>query len=266
MTREDIVVLTDEKKEEFFQYLIDKGRSETTVGTYRRYLEHLSAFLPEDKVINKEILCQWRDKMLADGMAVPTVNGHIFSVNSYLDFLEHREFQLKSVPYEKPQIETPELTWPEYLQLIQTAKALEDERACMLIKLFCNTGIRVRETPKVTVEAVDAGEIIVKNGDKFERVLLPSGLRTELKNYAFNAGIARGSLFIRRNGNPLTHSEIIPLIVKLFRKAGVPRNKANTKTLRQFYRKTREKIHAEIAAQMEGVYENMMGNGHPFLT
>ena len=103
----------------------------------------------------------------------------------------------------------------------------------------------------VTLEAVNAGEIMIEYKSRPKRILLPSGLRTELWDYARSAGIVSGVLFAKKNGTPLNHSEILPLIVKLFKKAGVPRSKATTKVLRQFYHATYEKISSEVAAQME---------------
>ena len=126
------------------------------------------------------------------------------------------------------------------------------EEPILFVKLFCNTGLRIRELPNVTVEAVKAGEMTTGSKKSPTRFLFPSALRAELLDYASSAGIRGGSLFVRRNGNPLNHSEILPMIVKLFKKADVPRNKATSKVLRQFYRATRERIHSEIAAQVEG--------------
>jgi integrase len=155
------------------------------------------------------------------------------------------------MPCEKPP-ETPALTWTEYLRLLETARTLEDKRSYLFVKLFCNTEIRIRELPNVTVETVNAGEMTTGSKKSPTRLLFPSALRAELLDYASGAGIRGGSLFVRRNGNPLNHSEILLMIVKLFKKAGVPRNKATSKALRQFYRTTRERIHSEIAAQVEG--------------
>ena len=254
----NLPVISGENIEAFLSFIESQGRTKQTIDTYRRCLERLYAFLPDDKVIGADTLRQWREMLREDGLALRTLNLHISTVNSYLEFLGHREFQLRplAVSYEKP--ETPALSWPEYLRLLQTARTKESKKPYLLIKLFCNTGIRICELPNVTVEAVKTGEIVIGYKKRPKRVPLPSLLRMELLDYADSVGIQSGSLFVRQSGEPLINSEILPIIIRLFKQADVPREKATTKTLRQFYRTTREEIHAEIAAQVEGAYESVL--------
>lgn len=264
-TSAETLVMSRESVDSFFSFLESQGKTRLTIETYRRCVERLFAFLPDDKEIRADTLLRWRETMLAEGAAAGTVNLQVAAANSYLEFAGRREFQLKPVPREKPS-ETPALTWTEYLCLLQTAKTLEKQKAYLLIKLFCNTGIRIRELPDVTLEAVDAGEMTVAYKKSPKRVPFPSALRAELLDYADSAGIQSGPLFVKKNGEPLTNSEILPLIVRLFKKAGLPREKATTKTLRQFYRMTHEKIQAEIAAQVQGAYESLLDTEKPFVT
>ena len=259
---EKALVMSRESVDSFLSRLESQGKTKLTIETYRRCVERLFAFLPDDKEIRGDTLRQWREAMLTEGAAVGTANLQVAAANSYLEFSGHREFQLKPMPHEKPS-ETPALTWAEYLRLLETARTLEDKRPYLFVKLFCNTGIRIRELPDVTLEAVSAGEMTIAYKKNPKRVAFPSVLRAELLDYAESAGIRSGPLFVRKNGAPLAHSEILPLIVKLFQKAGLPREKATTKTLRQFYRTTREKIQAEIAAQVEGAYESLLSDKPP---
>ena len=115
---------------------------------------------------------------------------------------------LKPMPHEKP-LETPALTWTEYLRLLETARTLEDRRPYLLVKLFCNTGLRIRELPNVTVEAVKAVEMTTGFLKSPKRLLFPSALRAKLLDYASGAGIRSGSLFVRQNGNPLCLRRVI---------------------------------------------------------
>ena len=251
-------VMSRESIDLFRSCLERQGKKKETIQAYRRCAEHLFAFLPDDKEIRSDTLMQWRDAMFAESLSASSVHVHIAAANAYLEFLGHEEFQLtEKIPRTSGKKETSGLTWPEYLRLLQTAQASNDKRAYLLIKLFCNTGIRLCELSEVTAEAVNAGEIMIEYKSCPKRILLPSGLRTELRDYAHSAGIVSGALFVRKNGTPLNHSEMLPLIVKLFKKADVPRGKATTKTLRQFHRATCDRIYSEIAERMEIAYENL---------
>ena len=250
-------VMSRESIDSFRSCLERQGKKKETIQAYRRCAEHLFAFLPDDKEIRSDTLMQWRDAMFAESLSASSVHVHIAAANAYLEFLGHEEFQLaEKIPRTSGKKEASGLTWPEYLRLLQTAQASNDKRAYLLIKLFCNTGIRLCELSEVTAEAVNAGEIVIRSGNRWKRLPLPSGLRMELRDYAVSRGITSGSLFVRQNGTPLEHSEILPMVVKLFKKAGVLREKATTKVLRQFHRATCERIYSEIAERMEITFEN----------
>ena len=132
-------VMSRESMDSFLSYLENQGKTKATVETYRRCLERFFVFLPDDKEIGADTLRQWRDAILAEGAAVGTANLHIAAANSYLEFIGRRELHLKPMPHEKP-LETPALTWTEYLRLLETARTLEDRRPYLFVKLFCNTG------------------------------------------------------------------------------------------------------------------------------
>ena len=250
-------MISRESMDSFRSYLECQGKKKDTVQAYSRCVARLFAFLPDNKEIRSDTLRQWRDAMVEENLSASSIHVHIIAANAYVEFLGRGEFQLtERIPRTRETKAAPELTWPEYLRLIQTAQTLEDKRPYLLVKLFCNTGIRICELPEVTAEALGAGEIVIRNGNRRKRLPLPSGLRTELRDYASGVGISNGSLFARRNGTPLNQTEILPIIVKLFKKAGVSREKATTKTMRQFYRATCDKIYSEIAEQMEIACEN----------
>ena len=251
-------VMSRESIDSFRSCLERQGKKKETIQAYRRCAEHLFAFLPDDKEIRSDTLMRWRDAMFAKSLSASSVHVHIAAANAYLEFSGHEEFQLaEKIPRTSGKKEASGLTWPEYLRLLQTAQASNDKRAYLLIKLFCNTGIRLCELSEVTAEAVNAGEIVIRSGNRRKRLPLPSGLRMELRDYAVSRGITSGSLFVRQNGTPLEHSEILPMVVKLFKKAGVLREKATTKVLRQFHRATCDRIYSEIAERMEIAYENL---------
>ena len=264
----EAAVMSRESVDSFLSFLESAGRAKQTIRTYQCCLERLYVFLPDDKTVSADTLRQWREAMRTEGRSVKSLNTHISAANSWLAFLGRKEIHLKLLPFENAPKEAPALTWPEYLRLIQTARGWGNKRAEMLVKLFCDTGIRLRETPNVTLEAVNAGEIVTGTPNRLKRLPLSSELRQELLDYATGTGIQSGPLFIRQNGEPLEHSEILPMIVKLFKKAGIPREKATTRTLRQFHRDwaTRDRIHAEVAAQVKEIYESLLHRGMPFTT
>lgn len=77
-----------------------------------------------------------------------------------------RQHQSLGVPMPQTDIRNvsqPELSRAEYLHLLRTAKALDKEKAYLLVKLF------VQELPEMTAEAVREGKIVCDQ-DKYKQV------------------------------------------------------------------------------------------------
>ena len=84
--RRDAPVLSMKSVDSFLPFLERNGRTTQTLDTYRRCLEHLYAFLPDDKEIEADTLRQWREAMRAEGRTIGSMNIHISAANSWLDF------------------------------------------------------------------------------------------------------------------------------------------------------------------------------------
>ena len=164
----------------------------------------------------------------------------------------------------------PELTREEYLRLLKAAIGANDERGYILIKLLCLTGIRVDDLPKVTVEAVEAGEIPLGTVRGWRVIRLPESLRQELRQYARKKGYSTGPLITERDGVTeqddateqdgavLTRTSVNVLLHKLGRAAGLPKEKTTPRSLRKLYERTREQMDAMIHAQVERAYEHLL--------
>ena len=74
----------------------------------------------------------------------------------------------------------PELTRNEYLRMLQTAKALKNERVYFLIKVFANVDLPVQQASKLTVEAAEEGKLVINRGGGREIIRLPKCLCQEL--------------------------------------------------------------------------------------
>ena len=163
----DGAVLTPEILADYAAKLRAQGRREDSVRSCERTMGQFYDVLPEDKLVGKNTLSDWRDQLLAENYAVRSVNSKVSTINALLESMGCREFQVtKQLPAED--FDTPELTRQEYVRMLQTAKILEDERAYVLTKLFATTGIAVLDLPAVTVEAVQTGYAVLKSGKKLE--------------------------------------------------------------------------------------------------
>lgn len=251
------VHVTRESMEEFLEACRTEGRVEGTLKWYQRGLNYFYEALPEDKTVRHGTLERWREELLQKGYAPGTINSFLSVSNSYLDFVGHREYQLASQL--KPGTELrPELTRSEYLRLLQTARALDREKEYLLVKLFGSTGLTVQELSKVTVEAVEEGEVVAFSNRVKQIHPLPKGLRKELLDYARRNGRLSGPLFLTKEGAPLSRTYVTTIIRQLCAAAKVGEEKGNPRCLKRLYQTTRSGIEGNIALLVEQAHERLL--------
>ena len=150
--------LTMDMIDAYLEDLQKKGRQPETIRAYRKSLCHLYESLTEPKIIRKESLLDLKDFMRRRGYTAGTINVGISAANGFLHYYDRRDLQLIEYDRQKS-YKAPRMTRAEYLHLLRTAKALDDMRAYLLVKLFVTTDLPIHSLPSVTAEAVSDGLI-----------------------------------------------------------------------------------------------------------
>ena len=248
--------LTPEALEAYLDSLSRRGRVSGTLDAYRRNVYALYQALPEDKTVRPGMLKRWQRELLDEGYSPRTVNARMSAANGLMGFLGRRDLQyVESLDVDDIQ---PELTRREYLRLLTTARALDKERLYLLIKLFGCTGIPVQELPRVTVEALEIGQITIRSGGMLQRLHLPDFLRRELLSFARREGFISGPLFCTRSGRPLGRTAVTDSIKRLCRDARVPEEKANPRCLKRLWQSTQDSIRAQLDLLVEQACDRLM--------
>lgn len=120
-------------------------------------------------------------------------------------------------------------------------------RLYLLMQTVCATGIRVSELRFITVEAVKAGRATVALKGKTRQVLIPSALCRELKRYAKEQKILRGSIFVTKTGRPMDRSNILHEMKRLCESAKVERSKVFPHNLRHLFATLYYKVSKDIS-------------------
>ena len=142
-----------------------------------------------------------------------------------------------------------DITREEYLHLLDTAKLLDREQAYLLVKVMATTGVSVLGLPRLTVEAVQAGELKVEH----DVVPLAPGLRDELTAYAEWKGIQTGPVFATSSGKPYNSTQVSRYLYDLCRSAGLEEEKCRPSALRKLYRATKSEVDARAADMAEQI-------------
>ena len=239
--------------ERFLEAWQAKGRTAQSRTKYRRALEMLYQYLPEDKRIRHGTLATWRKELLDNGYSASTINAFLAAGDKFVAFMGHREYQIEDRLAPDGNLQ-PELSRSEYQRLLMTAKALDDERLYLLVKTFACMGIHVQELQYLTIENIHAGRFQVTYQGAKRTVRVPDCLKRELLSYGERQGILSGTVFNNGDRAPLHRTRVTTLISNLCDAAKVSPEKGNPRCLRKLYLTTK----ANIELGMELLVEQAM--------
>lgn len=240
--------LTDKLVTEFSAHLKNEEKSQNTTEKYLRDVRLFAAHFRGTE-ITKEMVIAYKSKLLAEHYAVRSVNSMLASLNSLFAFLGWSDCKVKSMKLQR-QIYRPEekeLTKAEYLRLVNIAKRKGKERLSLILQTICGTGIRVSELEYITVEAAKSGKAVVALKGKTRSVFLVKELQKKLLRYATEQNISSGTIFITRNGKPLSRTNIWREMKGLCEQAGVHPQKVFPHNLRHLFARVFYGIEKDIA-------------------
>lgn len=240
-------IVTTEMIKNFEQYLYSDEKSYNTIGKYLRDVKFFSSFA-DGREICKTLVMEYKT-MLTESHTIASANSMIAGVNAFLRFMEWTDCCVKQYKVQRKAFcpEEKELTKEEYIRLINTAKKSGNERLNLIIQTICGTGIRVSELQYITIEAVKRGEATVSCKSKIRTVFIVKELRKLLLQYAKKNGITTGSIFITRNGKPISRCNIWRDMKLLCEQASVNPNKVFPHNLRHLFARTFYEIEKDIA-------------------
>ena len=240
--------ITGEQLQAFRQRLVWEEKSPATIEKYLRDAAAFTAWL-DGRAASKAAAGAWKAALLEAKLAPATINVKLAAVNRFLVFLGWPAFRVKPLRIQRRLFrdDSRELTRPEYLRLLETARTQGRERLALLLETICGTGIRVSEVRYVTVEAVYRGRAEISLKGKIRTILLPGKLCRKLLKYARKQKIASGEIFLTRSGKPINRKQIWAEMKALCKQAGVAPGKVFPHNLRHlfaqtFYHQTRDVV------------------------
>ena len=225
--------ITGEQLQAFRQRLVWEEKSPATIEKYLRDAADFTAWL-DGRAASKAAAGAWKAALLEAKLAPATINVKLAAVNRFLVFLGWPAFRVKPLRIQRRLFrdDSRELTRPEYLRLLETARTQGRERLALLLETICGTGIRVSEVRYVTVEAVYRGRAEISLKGKIRTILLPGKLCRKLLKYARKQKIASGEIFLTRNEKGISRRQIWAEMKALCDKAGVAPSKVFPHNLR----------------------------------
>lgn len=223
-----------ERLEDYRRSLLDDEKSRMTIDKYVRDAKAFARFV-DGRIITKELVIEYKDKLIEGKYAVRSINSMLSAVNSFLAFVGMYQCRVKSIKVQKEIYcsKEKELSKAEYKKLLQAARG--NQRLYVLLQTICSTGIRVSELNSFTVENVKKGEVVIYNKGKIRKILIPSKLKKLLLHYMAASKIRTGPVFKTKNGNSIDRSNVWREMKRLCLKAGVNPEKVFPHNLRRLF-------------------------------
>ena len=220
-------IISTEKLKSFELYLIEEERSSATVEKYMRDVRFFMNYIGGDGITKQRVM-EYK-QMLGNSYAVSSANSMIAALNSFFNFCAWNDLCVKQFKIQRQAYcsEDKELTKEEYVRLLNAAHRKNNERLNLIIQTICGTGIRVSELRFITVESLHCGEAVVNCKGKNRRIFIGQELRKKLLRYVRSNKIASGTIFVTKNGNPISRNNIWREMKSLCKDAFIRRNLPN---------------------------------------
>ncbi|MCD8076992.1 MAG: hypothetical protein LUE63_01180, partial [Lachnospiraceae bacterium] len=149
----------------------------------------------------------------------------------------------------------PTPTRMEYLQLLMYLRAFGTKRAYLLVKIFGQIGINIRELPRLTVEACRAGEV---RGAEGKSTVIPAGLGRELLQYAEEQSVHAGPVIVTRNGRPIDRCNVNHMLSEAALGAGLPPEKFSPSALARMCWEAQDEVRKKLEPLYVKSYEQLL--------
>lgn len=239
--------ITEEILKAYTQRLTEEERSGATVKKYMHSVQSLMLWLDGNEV-NKAAVAKWKEQLFHQNRAPSTINGMLTAVNGFFKFCGWGDCCVKLLRIQRKAFrdQKKDLNRKEFIKLIKTAIILDKVRLALLMETLGATGIRVSETPYITVEAARCGKAVIYLKGKIRTIMLPSKLCRKLLKYAKNQKIQSGEIFLSQNGRSMSRNQIWKEMKAIAEKAGVEASKVFPHNLRHLFAKEFYKVCHDI--------------------
>lgn len=242
--------------EEFLADHEDRAWNRETLACYSRFLKEIKKYFETHGPLDEESLKRWQEDLHEKDYKERSINTRIAVLNNYLRWCGRYDLVMKHIHACKR--DEPVLTRGEYLLLLRTARHMDQHRLYLIIKLFAITGVPVHCLKQVTVELVQQGEGAIHGRGNDLPFECPEGFRQELLAYCKESHIYTGPIFVTRNGQTVSRSNLCRSLQRLSQEAGIREDKVSPRSLRNLCKVAREDIYANIDQMMKQAYAQLL--------
>ena len=154
------MTITEQQLDKFVRCLQNEEKSSATIRKYSRDARRFAAYLG-DRPLTQDAAVSYK-AALTRSYAPASVNAMLAGLNRFFQCIGREDCRVRRlrVQYQSYCPEERELTYAEYVLLVQTAQQQGRARTALLLQTLCATGIRISELPAITAEAARRAQSI----------------------------------------------------------------------------------------------------------
>lgn len=192
-------------QEPFQAYLEHKNMSPNTIRAYCFAARQFFSLYPE---ANHDFLMLYKCYLI-DHYSPQTINLRIRAMNCYLDFLNQPTEKVRMVRTKHKSFLENVISQADYEYLKNCLIRDGQYKYYFAVRIMADTGMRISELVKLTVEDVARGHInLYSKGNRFRRVYIPKAVREPCLKWLEYECRYTGAVFLNRLGNPITPTGI----------------------------------------------------------
>ena len=230
------IVITNEIKMNFKDYLIDLEESDNTIKQYLYCLKNYKEEVGD--VLNKDNLRKYKEILLTKRKP-KTVNVRIAGLTKFIKFYSnlkkdkrYEEIIIKNVKMQNKTFLNNVISIEEFKMMYGHEK---QKKYYFIIKFMGYTGARISEVIKTDVNSVEKGYLeIISKGGKFRRIYIPENLQRELIQWIRENKI-EGFIFKNKYGRVISARGISGELKKIALKIGIDPKKVHPHSFRHMF-------------------------------
>uniref|UniRef100_UPI00402AA4A2 tyrosine-type recombinase/integrase n=1 Tax=[Ruminococcus] torques TaxID=33039 RepID=UPI00402AA4A2 len=219
----------ESKKEAFREWLIESERSDNTINAYMTAVNQFFSMFSE---VSKKNMIEFKRQKLEEHKPKTAANRCI-AMNQYCEFIGMPECKVKSIKIHKQNTVENVPTMQEYQHLLGSLKEDEKWKTYWMIQFLAKTGARVSEFVRFERSHLEKGEVTLWTKGKFRKILIPSDLIQESREY-FKSIQNSKWMFPNRYGEQMTERGVAQTI-KSCNRYGIRKEVLHPHAFRHFY-------------------------------
>lgn len=224
---------------QFIEHLKTRRRASATIIAYSKDIEQLTDFLSSAgkntiNEVERDELEAFIKKLHSDNYTPKSISRKLNSIKTFYRFLKSIDVididPAAEIEHPKYEIKPPRiLSKIEYRALRDACRG--DVRMYAIVELFLQTGVRIGELARITLDDVKENELIIRARESHPERSVPLNkpAKEALDRYLDirEKEDVSDTLFITKNGKPLLIRNIRTAIDRYFRIAGIEKAKVN---------------------------------------